>query len=104
MTVVNDLYYWTGRVLAWGLIALYAWAFLDCLTRKAAAFPAVDKLSKLAWLGILAFCLVIGGIIVNASGLAGGGAIVVLGAAIGASVYLADVRPAVREASGGSRW
>ena len=53
MDIVSALYLWTDRVLFWGLVALKAWALVDCVTRKAAAFPAVDKLTKPAWLTIL---------------------------------------------------
>ena len=98
MNVVNDLYFWTDQVLWWGLLALRVWAFADCLSRKAAAFPAVDKLSKIAWLGILAFAGLLGQITHPQAG------VVSLISVIVASVYLADVRPAVREISGGSRW
>ena len=41
------------EVLFWGLLALRLWALIDCLTRKVAAFPAVDKLSKPAWVAML---------------------------------------------------
>jgi hypothetical protein len=89
--VVNDLYYWTDKALFFGLIALRVWALLDCATRKAAAFPATDKLTKPAWLAILAV-----------SGLLGTFASpplwpVSLVSAVASAVYLADVRPAVRE-------
>lgn len=95
MDVVNQLYLWTDVVLFWGLVALKAWAFVDCALRKAAAFPAVDKLTKPAWLAILAI-----------AGLLGTwlspdpiGPLSLI-ATIVATVYLADVRPAVREITG----
>ena len=34
MDIVSQLYRWTDTVLFWGLVALRAWAFLDCLMRK----------------------------------------------------------------------
>ena len=91
MRVVNDLYYYTDRALFFGLAALRLWALLDCLTRKTAAFPAVDKLTKPAWLAILLI-----------SGLLGQFASpplwpISLVSTVAAAVYLADVRPAVRE-------
>jgi hypothetical protein len=94
--IVNDLNYWTDLILYFGLAALRLWALLDCLTRKAAAFPAVDKLTKPAWIGILLV-----------SGLFGTFASpptwpISLISTIVAAVYLADVRPAVREISSGS--
>ncbi len=53
MSTLNDFYFWTDLLLFWGLVALRVWAIADCVTRKAAAFPAVDKLTKPAWLAIL---------------------------------------------------
>ena len=96
MDIVDDLYYWTFTILFWAAIALRAWAFVDCLTRKAAAFPAVDKLTKPAWLLILAVSGAVGSLAgpVDYSPLS-------LISIIIAAVYLADVRPAVREIAGG---
>jgi len=97
--LVDHLYQWTDEVLFWSLLALRVWAFADCLIRKAAAFPAVDNLSKPAWLGILAFAGALGTITQPEVG------IISLISVIVASVYLADVRPAVRDVSdGNSRW
>lgn len=97
MDVINQLYLWTDRVLFWGLVALRVWAFVDCVTRKIAAFPAADKLTKPAWLAIL---LVAGlfGTWLSPSPIGP----VSLISAVAAAVYLADVRPAVREISHGS--
>jgi hypothetical protein len=95
VNVVDTLYLWTDRVLFYGLIVLRAWALLDCVTRRAAAFPAADKLTKPSWLLILA-----------AAGLLGTFASpplwpISLISVVAAAVYLADVRPAVREIAGG---
>jgi hypothetical protein len=98
VSVLNHLYYWTDTLLFWGLLSLRAWAVLDCAVRKAAAFPAVDKLTKPAWLAILIFSGAIGTLIPPPAG------IFSLISAVVASVYLADVRPAVREVSGGKGW
>lgn len=96
MRILDDLYYWTDVVLFWGLVALRAWAVVDCATRKAAAFPAVDKLTKPAWLAILIFSGLFGSLNVLGSQI---GPISLISVIV-ASVYLADVRPAVREISG----
>ena len=71
------------------------WAFADCLTRRAAAFPAVDKLTKPAWLLVLVV-----------AGLLGTFASpplwpISLISTVVSAVYLADVRPAVREITSG---
>jgi hypothetical protein len=89
--VVDNLYLWTDYVLYYGLVVLRVWALLDCATRKAAAFPAVDKLTKPSWLLILVV-----------SGLLGTFASpplwpISLISVVVSAVYLADVRPAVRE-------
>ena len=98
--LVDDLYYWTDALLIWGVRVLFVWAIVDCFTRKAAAFPAADKLTKPAWLAILVFAGLIGAFLPSSPL-----GILSLIAVIVASVYLADVRPAVREISGGSsRW
>jgi hypothetical protein len=98
MNIVNELYYWTDQVLMWALIALRAWAFIDCLTRKAAAFPAVDKLTKPAWVAMLLIAGLFGSWISPAPT----GPLSLISTVV-AAVYLADVRPAVREVSGGTR-
>jgi hypothetical protein len=88
-------------------LGLEIWAFFDCLRHKAGAFEAVSKRTKTFWLaltggalvvGVLAFITYRGGSPVSARGLFG------LAAVTAASVYLADVRPAVKDAGrGGSR-
>ena len=101
MDVVGTLYYYTDLVLFWGLVALRVWALADCLTRSAAAFPAADKLTKPAWVAILLIAGLLGsyfGLWYNPSSVLG---IFSLGSTVVAGIYLADVRPAVREISGG---
>lgn len=95
MVVLNLVYAWTDRVLFWGLTALRVWAVIDCATRKAAAFPAVDKLTKAAWLAILVVSGLFGTYVLPPIGM------ISLISVVVAAVYLADVRPAVREISGG---
>jgi hypothetical protein len=96
VSTLNHLYFWTDQILFWGLVALRVWAIADCATRKAAAFPAVDKLTKPAWLAILIVSGFFGSYFSQPIG------IISLISVIVSSVYLADVRPAVREISGGT--
>ena len=84
--------------LFWLVFALRLWALGDCLVRKNAAFPAAGKLTKPAWVLLNAFSVVIGYLIPSAINF------LPLVFLIVSLVYLADVRPAVREVSGGSRW
>jgi uncharacterized protein DUF2516 len=97
--VVDQIEYDLLRTLGWFLLALRVWAFVDCLIRKTAAFPAAGKLTKPAWVLLNGFSLVIGALLranpINFLSLA---------FLVVSLVYLADVRPAVREVSGGSRW
>ena len=95
---VDQLYYWTDHVLFWALVALRVWALADCVSRKTAAFTAVDKLTKPAWVAMLLIAGLFGSWISPAPT----GPISLISAVI-AAVYLADVRPAVREISGGTR-
>jgi hypothetical protein len=95
MDIVGQLYYWTNTVLFWALVALRAWAFCDCLIRKLAAFPAVNKLTKPAWLAILLVAGLFGSFLSPSPV----GPISLISAIV-ATVYLADVRPAVREIGG----
>lgn len=101
MDVVSTLYYYTDLVLFWALVALRVWALVDCLTRNAAAFPAADKLTKPAWVAILLIAGLLGsyfGLWYQPSAVLG---IFSLASTVVAGIYLADVRPAVREISGG---
>lgn len=98
MNIVHALYFWTDMILFWGLVALRLWALVDCLTRKAAAFPAVDKLTKPAWAAMLLLGAVFGALLSPYNPIS----IFSLISVVIAAVYLADVRPAVREISGGA--
>jgi hypothetical protein len=95
--LVDQLYTWTDTVVFWGLVLLRVWAFADCLTRKTAAFPAVDKLTKPAWLAMLVLGALFSVLAYDPLGIFSLISVVI------AAVYLADVRPAVREISGGTR-
>ena len=73
-------------VLGLGLLALKAWALIDCATRPKAAFEVHGKLNKLAWVAILALAVLLNGNVIGIFGIAG---------TVAAIVYLVDVRPAV---------
>ncbi len=72
------------------LLGFAVWALVDAVIRPAAAFPAAGKLSKPAWLAILALCVLLCVRGANLLGLIGGLI------AVAVIVYLVDVRPAVR--------
>lgn len=71
-------------LIGFGLFVLKVWALVDCVTRPAPAFELHNKLTKVAWLVILALAVLFGGI--GLLGLAG---------TVAAIVYLVDVKPAV---------
>jgi hypothetical protein len=82
--------------LGLGALALKLWALIDAVTRPAPAFEAAGKLTKVAWVVILALAVALGG--TNLLGLFG------LVGLIAAIVYLVDVRPAVRGMRPGGPW
>ncbi|MCB5291426.1 DUF2516 family protein [Arthrobacter sp. SO3] len=94
-------------LLALVALALEVWAFFDCLRHKANVFEAVSKRTKTFWLAVTGGALAVGLLSLVAGG--GGGLLGPLGlfglaAVTAASVYLADVRPAVKDAGrGGNR-
>lgn len=85
------------RLVQWGCIALQLWAAVDCLSRGTQKFVVAGKLTKPAWgaitIGAALITFFFG--VLNILGIAG---------LIASIVYLVDVRPAIREISGGSRW
>lgn len=101
MHPVTDLELWLLYGIQVCLFALQLWAFVDCATRRAAAFTAAGKLTKPVWLGITALAAVLQGV----AGISSGSLLIlVLIGLVASLVYLTDVRPAVREISGPSRW
>ena len=82
------------ELIAVGAFGLKVWALVDAVSRPGPAYVAAGKLTKPAWLAILAVAVLLSG--ANVLGFFG-----IVGA-IAAVVYLVDVRPAVKELRGGS--
>lgn len=101
MDIVRQLYHWTDYIIWASLIALRVWAFGDCLTRKAAAFPAANKLTKPAWAAILLISGVLGTLLGPPTTPSTTVSVFSLVSTVVSAIYLADVRPAVRELSDG---
>ena len=81
-------------VLGYAALGLKVFALIDACIRPSAAFPAAGKLTKLAWVAILAVAVLFGGLdLLGLFGLIG---------LVACIVYLVDVRPAVKELQGGS--
>lgn len=100
MEIVTGLFWWTDHLLAWAEFALWIWAVADCASRKAAAFPAASKMTKPAWLTILVLATLFGYLVMQPFGYASPVHIVALITTVAASVYLADVRPAIKGITG----
>jgi len=86
-----------------GLVVLVLWvlflvvkgyAFVDCIRRPTAAFPAVGRQSKVLWM-ILTGAALLSGVLwsmtLNLIGIAG---------TVVSLIYLFDVRPKIREITG----
>ena len=76
------------------MLVLKGFAFIDCIRRPAAAFPAIGRKSKTLWLvltGLAALTAVVPSLTFDIFGIAG---------AVAALVYLFDVRPKIAEITG----
>jgi len=75
------------------------WAFIDAIRRPSQAFVATGKQTKQLWLIILGVAAVVGlaGVVYKI----GPTSILPVAAFVAAAVYLADVRPKVKEFRGG---
>jgi hypothetical protein len=78
--------------------ALYA--LVHAVAQRSDAFPAAGKLSKPAWLGINAAAFLLG-LLAFVAPLGGVPSLFAIIAITASLVYIVDVRPAVREVSGG---
>jgi len=71
-----------------------AWAFIDAIARPTRAFIAVGKWSKKIWLIILGVAFVLGLYSAVYGGVTG---ILSVAAFVAAAIYLADMRPKLKE-------
>lgn len=101
MQVVNEIESWLLTVIGWAVAVYVVWAFVDCASRKAPAFPAAGKWTKPAWMVMTGVCALISTLIALTGSVLN---LLIYICLIVTSVYMADVRPAVREISGPSRW
>ncbi len=72
------------------ILAMVVWALIDCVFRPAAAFPAIERQTKVAWITFLAIATVIV-FLFGAISLVG-----MLGVVI-AVYYLVDIRTKIAE-------
>lgn len=85
-------------VLGIGSLLLTGFAVFDAMRRKGTLFPHVGRLTKPVWLGILAAAFLIS--IVSLGYTSTLGLLNVIGV-VAAGVYLAEVRPKLRQIDGG---
>ncbi|MBM3669018.1 MAG: DUF2516 family protein [Actinobacteria bacterium] len=82
-------------LVLWGLfLVVKGYAFVDCIRRPTAAFPAVGRQSKVLWMILTGAALLTGllpGMTLNIIGIAG---------TVASLIYLFDVRPKIREITG----
>ncbi|MFE6775935.1 DUF2516 family protein [Streptomyces sp. NPDC057702] len=86
----NELLYW----VSWGLLLFSLFAFIDAATRREDAYRAADKQSKPFWLILLGIATASNLFLPVIS------FIPIIGL-IATIVYMVDVRPALRQVSGG---
>lgn len=80
--------------LVWlAILAVQVYALVDAAVRPPAAYAAAGKLTKQAWVSILAVALVVGQLLTLFSALG-------LAAVVATIVYFVDVRPALRRVGG----
>lgn len=84
-------------ILLIAVLASQIWALVHCLLQRADAFPAAGKLTKWAWVGIIALAILFT-LLFGTRGILG------LVGVVAGLVYLLDVRPAVREIADGGGW
>ncbi|HZN76900.1 MAG TPA: DUF2516 family protein [Micromonosporaceae bacterium] len=74
------------------------WSFVHCLLQRSDAFPAIGTLPKGAWLAIIGVATALAGLTFTSFGILNIFGYIAVAAGC---VYLLDVRPALREATGG---
>jgi hypothetical protein len=84
-------------LLSLAAFAMEAFALVDCLRHRPDAFVAAGKRTKKFWSIVLGIATLLGFVSINTFLVFSIGILAVVAAAI----YLADVRPALRQVSGG---
>lgn len=96
MGAIGSAQDWVLLVLGVAGLALEVYALVDAVTHRPDAYVAAGKRTKTFWVVILVVCVLIGFVTVfNILG-----TLIGLLPIVAAGVYLADVRPALRQVSG----
>ncbi len=96
MNIVGSVQSFVLLVLGVGALCLTAFALFDVLRRPAGLFPHAGRLTKPVWLGILVAAFLVA--VVSLFAPLG---ILNIAGVIGAGVYLADMRPKLKQLGGG---
>ena len=91
------VYVWILRIIWLAGIPVGLFAFVHAALQRAEAFTAVDKLTKIAWLGITGAAAV-----VLLLAMDGPFTIIWIAALVASLVYIVDVRPKVKDVQGKS--
>jgi hypothetical protein len=100
MDILGPVQSFVLLILGIGSLVLTGFAVFDALRRKSALFPHVGRLTKPVWMGILVAAFLIS--IVSLGYTSTLGFLNVIGV-IAAGVYLAEIRPKLRQIDGGGR-
>jgi uncharacterized protein DUF2516 len=100
VNIVGSVQSFVLLVLGVGSFLLTGFAAIDATRHRANLYPAVGRLTKPAWLGILVAAFLIS--IVSFASFNTLGFLNVIGV-VAAGVYLADIRPKIKQISGGGR-
>lgn len=90
--------HWILIIVGWPASLVGIYAFVHALLQRADAFPAADKLTKVAWLGITGGATLVLVIFPTPDTL-----LWIVGL-VAALVYIVDVKPKVTEVQKGSSW
>ncbi|NAZ88626.1 DUF2516 family protein [Kineococcus indalonis] len=99
-SLVGTVQYGVLLVIAIAAFAFAAFALVDALRRQGAAFTAAGKRTKTFWVAILAVATAIGFVSLPPISAAGVPGLLGILSVVAAAVYVADVRPAVRQFGG----
>lgn len=101
MGTIGSAQGWVLLILGVAALAMELYALVDALSHRTDAYPAAGKRTKNFWVILLVIAVALG--FVSVFNVIGG--FVGLIAVVAGGVYLADVRPALRQVSGrgGSR-
>jgi hypothetical protein len=98
--VLQSLDFWVYFVIYWAAVPVGLYAFAHAALQRPDAYPAADKLTKPAWMGITGGAAVL--LLLNV--FVAGQMLFYLIALVAVLVYLVDVKPAVTEVQRGPRW